>query len=244
VFKRRTRLTTWQAAARFFYPRGGWTRAVSYTIHRLRRLPDRPHRIARGIFAGIFVSFSPLFGFHFILAALVAWAIRGNILASLIATFFGNPITFPIIMSVSVELGNWMLGQPGGMQIPQVVAAFSRASVEMWHNIASLFTDDVAHWTSLGRFFHRVFLPYLVGGLIPGFIAGMAGYYLSLPLIGAYQKRRAKKIRARFDQVRADIAQRVEEEAARVAAEKLLADAGAVAGKGDDKTTGARRDSR
>ncbi len=243
MFKRRTRLTTLQAAAQFFYPRGGWTRAFSYTIHRLRRLPDRPHRIARGIFAGIFVSFSPLFGFHFVLAALVAWAIRGNILASLIATFFGNPITFPIIMSISVELGNWMLGQPGGMQIPQVVAAFSRASVELWHNITSLFTDEVAHWTSLGRFFWRVFLPYLIGGLIPGLIAGIAGYYLSLPLIGAYQKRRAKKIRARFDQVRADIAHRVEEEAARVAAEQRTREGSAVATQGSDERSGARQDS-
>jgi uncharacterized protein len=88
----------------------------------------------------------------------------------------------------------------------------------MWHNFASLFSDDVAHWTSLGRFFLAGLSALSVGGLIPGLIAGIAGYYLSLPLIGAYQKRRAKKIRARFDQVRADIAQRVEEEAARVAA--------------------------
>ncbi len=236
MFKRRTRLPAWQAAVQFFYPRGGWTRAVSYVVHRLRRLPDRPHRIARGIFAGIFVSFSPLFGFHFILAAILAWAIRGNILASLIATFFGNPITFPIIMSVSVELGNWMLGQPGGMQIPQVVAAFSRASVELWHNFASLFNDDVAHWTSLGRFFWRVFLPYLVGGLIPGFITAMAGYYLSLPVISAYQKRRQKKIRERFDKVRADLAERMLEEAARKAAIPEPDEAAVQ----DDKDTGAR----
>lgn len=195
-----------QTVTEFFYPRGGWRRALHYMRHRLSRLPDAPHRIARGIFAGIWVSFSPIFGFHFMLAALVAWAIRGNIIAALMGTFFGNPVTFPIIMGVSVELGNWMLGNPGGMPIPQVVAAFARSSVELWHNIQSVFTDDVAHWDNLGRFFGRVFLPYLVGGIIPGFLCGLAGYYLSLPVIGAYQKRRKKKLRERVEKLRQAIA--------------------------------------
>ncbi len=190
----------------FFYPRGGWGRALSYMRHRLGRLPDAPHRIARGIFAGIFVSFSPLFGFHFILSALVAWAIGGNVVASLIATFFGNPLTFPIIMTVSIEFGNWILGNDGGMPLPQVVAAFARASVEFWHNMQAMVTEDVPHWDNLARFFHRVFLPYLIGGILPGFICGLGGYYLSLPVIGAYQKRRKKKLRERIDKLRAAIA--------------------------------------
>ncbi|MFC7703109.1 DUF2062 domain-containing protein [Plastorhodobacter daqingensis] len=190
----------------FFYPRGGWRRALSYMRHRLGRLPDAPHRIARGIFAGVLVSFSPLFGFHFILAALVAWALRGNIIAALMATFFGNPLTFPIIMTVSIELGNWMLGNSGMMPLPQVVAAFARASVEFWHNVQATVTDDVANWDNLSRFFWRVFLPYLIGGILPGIISGLACYYLSLPVIGAYQKRRKKKLRERIDKLREAIA--------------------------------------
>ena len=42
----------------------------------------------------------------------MTWVLRGNILASLLATFIGNPVTFPIIATVSVELGTWMLGHP------------------------------------------------------------------------------------------------------------------------------------
>ncbi|MFD1911483.1 DUF2062 domain-containing protein [Halodurantibacterium flavum] len=202
VFRRRSKRSWGQAVVEFFYPRGGWGRAISYMRHRLGRLPDAPHRIARGIFAGVFVSFTPLFGFHFILAVLIAWAIRGNVIAALISTFFGNPLTFPIIMTVSIELGNWMLGNSGGMPLPQVVAAFARASVEFWHNIQSTFTADVAHWDNLSRFFWRVFLPYLIGGLLPGLICAFGCYYLSLPVIGAYQKRRKKKLRERIDRMR------------------------------------------
>ena len=199
------------------YPPGGWIRAISYVIHRLRRLPDKPHRIARGIAAGIFVSFSPFFGFHFLIAAGLAWLMGGNMVAALLATFVGNPLTFPIIMTVSVELGGWLLGHPGGLPLHAIVGAFAGASVELWENLRAVFTAQPAHWTSLIRFFHRVFWPYLVGGIIPGIGAGLTGYYLSLPVIGAYQKRRQKKLRERIEKLRELKAARAEA-AARAAA--------------------------
>lgn len=193
VFKRRDRRSVWQVLKSGVYPKGGWGRAASYVMHRLRRLPDPPHKIARGIAAGVFASFTPFYGFHFITAALIGFAMQGNILAALLATFVGNPLTFPLIATVSLELGHWMLGMKGGMPLPDIVAAFSRASLELWHNFTAIFTDEVAHWDRLGVFFHRVFLPYLVGGIIPGVIAATASYWLALPAVTAYQRRREKK---------------------------------------------------
>ena len=87
VFKRRTPRTYLQMLAEAFWPRGGWTRAFHYVKHRIRRLPDNPHRIARGVGAGVFVSFTPLFGLHFISAVASAWIVRGNMLAALLGTF-------------------------------------------------------------------------------------------------------------------------------------------------------------
>ncbi|MDE3026779.1 MAG: hypothetical protein KGH84_00085, partial [Paracoccaceae bacterium] len=40
-------------------------------------------------------------------------------------------------------------------------------------------------------------------GLVPGLIFGLSGYYLSLPLVAAYQKRRSKKLRDRIEKLRA-----------------------------------------
>lgn len=199
VFKRRKKRPIGTAIAELFYPRGGWGRALSYIRLRLSRLPDKPHRIARGIAAGVFASFTPLFGFHFITAAACAFMIRGNIIASLLATFFGNPLTFPIIMAVSVDLGNWMLGQPNDMQLPQIISALGHASAELWGNIASFYTGDPRQWEGLTRFFHRVFVPYLIGGAIPGLLTAWLMHYLSLPVILAYQKRRAKKMREQLE---------------------------------------------
>lgn len=202
VFRRRSKRSFSRKVAEFFYPRGGWRRATSYIVHRLRRLPDTPQRIGRGIACGIFASFTPLFGLHFVIAALCAWAIRGNVLAALLATFFGNPLTFPFIVAISVELGNWMLGQPGGMHFPQIMSAFGRATGELTYNLGAVFSGESAHWDRLGVFFWRVFLPYLIGGIIPGAISGLIGYFVTLPLIHAYRNRRRKKLRARFEKSR------------------------------------------
>lgn len=199
VFKRRNKRSWGRTVAEALWPRGGWTRAAHYMKHRLRRLPDAPHRIARGIFAGVFISFSPLFGLHFGAAAFLAWVMRGNLIASLMATFVGNPITFPFIAAFGVELGNWMLGHPGVMSPLEIFSDFGQAGAEFWQNIMSLFSSEPAHWDRLHRFFFRVYLPYLLGGVLLGIIGGVASYYISLPLILAYQHRRKKKLRDRLE---------------------------------------------
>ncbi|QYK41493.1 MAG: DUF2062 domain-containing protein [Paracoccaceae bacterium] len=204
VFKRRTKRSWLQWLSEGFWPKSGWGRALIYIQHRLRRLPDAPHRIARGIFAGVFISFTPLFGLHFFFAAGIAWLMRGNIIAALIATVVGNPITFPFIAALSVELGNWILGHGGEMTPLQIAAAFGQAGAELSANFWALFDADTpARWERLHRFFHRVYWPYMIGGLIPGIIAGLVGYYLSLPVIGAYQKLRKKRLADRFEKQRA-----------------------------------------
>ncbi len=209
MFKRNPR--SWaRMILEFFYPRGGWYRAASYVIHRLRRLPDPPHRISRGIAAGIFVCFTPFFGLHFLTAAILAWLMRGNILAAILATFFGNPLTFPIIAEISTDLGARMLGLPIEMHLPQIMAAFGNAMGDLAHNFKAMFTDDVAEWRRLGHFLHFVILPYTVGGIIPGIITAGFFYMLSRPAISAYQKRRIKKLKARYSRRMAEHAARAE----------------------------------
>lgn len=199
VFKRNPR--TWaQAIVEFFYPRGGWYRAANYVIHRIRRLPDPPGRIARGIAAGVFTCFTPFFGFHFITAAIIAWLVRGNLLAALMATFVGNPITFPFIAELSLGVGSWILGQPHDMHLLRVLEAFWHAGDDLWRNFKALFHPDlVANWDGLERFFRRVFLPYLVGSIPPGLGAALIAYGLSRPVLVAYQKRRVKQLRKRYE---------------------------------------------
>jgi uncharacterized protein (DUF2062 family) len=201
-----------QLIAEAFWPRGGWTRAFHYVKHRVRRLPDRPDRIARGVGAGVFVSFTPLFGMHFVSAALAAKALRGNILASLLGTFFGNPITFPFIAFSSMKLGHLLLGTRfDESEHATLFGKFVGAGQDLKHNFVAIFTEATTRWDNLYNFFNEVFLPYLVGGIVPGIAAGLLSYYLSEPVIAAYQKHRRKRLKARFEKLKARLHARTEE---------------------------------
>lgn len=204
VFKRRERRSWGRATWELLWPRGGWGRAIVYIRHRLSRLPDAPDRIARGVFAGVFVTFSPLYGFHFIAAFILAKLMRGNVIAALLTTFFGNPVTFPLIAALSLRLGYWMLG----MELPEkgaqwVFKSFGRASADLWWNIKAMFTPQTARWDQLIEFNQEVFFPYLIGGLIPGIISGLIAYYVSLPLITAYQNARRGRLQAKLRELAA-----------------------------------------
>lgn len=194
MFKRRDKRSPLRILQHWLYPAGGWRRGISYLGHRVRRLPDPPHRIARGLAAGVFVSFSPFFGMHLPLGALLAWAVRGNVVASLLATLVGNPVTFPFIAATALWTGERLFSLEAAVPLPRVLKAFSDAAGEVADNLVSLITGGEASWSHLSSFFEGVFLPYLIGGTVSGMVAAGIVHYLSLPLLEAYQRRRAQAL--------------------------------------------------
>ncbi|WP_171130557.1 DUF2062 domain-containing protein [Ruegeria sp. HKCCA6707] len=203
VFKRRDRRSPIQIASEFVYPRGGWTRAFLYVKHRVRRLPDTPDRIARGIGAGVFAAFTPFYGMHFVVAAIGARLIKGNILASLSGTFFGNPLTYVPIGVICLQTGHFLLGTEYDESDTQGLGSkFADALGDLKNNFFAIFSDRVADWRGLDKFYDDVFFPYMIGGIIPGLIAGVICYYLSYPLILTYQQRRRARIKAKFEEIK------------------------------------------
>ena len=83
-------------------------RIVSYYKLRLARLPDSNYAISSGFAWGAMGSFTPLLGFHFVLAVIFAYLIRGNFIAALIGTVVGNPITFPFIWGLIYKTGTYV----------------------------------------------------------------------------------------------------------------------------------------
>ena len=80
IFKRRDKPPFRERLREALYPRKGFWRGMDYIRKRLHRLPDSPHRIALGFACGAFASFTPFFTMHILLAAGLAWVMRGNIL--------------------------------------------------------------------------------------------------------------------------------------------------------------------
>ena len=204
IFKRRDPKTFGRSMAELVWPRGGWARAFHYVKHRVRRLPDSPERIARGIWAGVFITFSPLFGFHFLGAVLVARLMKGNILASLMATFVGNPLTFVFITLASLKSGHWLLGtelEEG--ELRALSRKFADAGSDLWHNTLSIFSPEKMDWSGLAIFSRDIFYPYLMGGIVSGIFFATVAYYLAVPVLYAYQKRRRGLIKAKFEAIKA-----------------------------------------
>ncbi|TBN39479.1 DUF2062 domain-containing protein [Paracoccus subflavus] len=211
MFKRKKPRTYGQLASELVYPPGGFRRATAYLWHRLRRLPDQPHRIARGMAAGVFLSFTPLHGFHFIVAALVSLAIRGNVLAAFLGTFAGNPLTTPFIALGAVGLGRTILGMPGDMSPQVIFREFAHATAETWRNVMAALGPGPTSWSGLSEFWHGIFVPYAVGGAVMGAVAATIAYYLTIPIVRRYHRRksllmarRIARIQGRSHRVRDD----------------------------------------
>lgn len=220
MFKRRTPLSYWQWFKEGFYPRAGWRRVINYTGYRLKRLPDTPHRISLGFACGAFASFSPLFGFHFFLAAGLAYLVRGNVLSSLIGTFFGNPLTFPIIGVVSYRTGLFLLGMgPEETAWRKIRHGIGDMFGSVWSGIKNLFGYGPTMWDGFIEFFHSVFIPYLIGGLIPGLITAVVIYFVTKPLVRAYQARRKGRLMEKIKEIRE---KREAEAAARLAEQETV----------------------
>ena len=200
MFKRRER----RSILRFFYEvifsLKGIKRAIEYVGIRLKRIPDTPHKISLGMSCGIFASFTPLFGLHFLIAGLLSYVLRANVLASLIGTFIGNPITFPIITVFNLKLGEWILGSneyssgDGG----KIFEGFLDFIFLIYK---SLFTEGSIGENSVPRmneFLYGVFIPYSLGGLILGIFIAVVSYFLLRPLVATYQKKRSALKAKRF----------------------------------------------
>lgn len=215
VFKRRNPRTLREWTREMVYPTGGFKRATRYVIHRMRRLPDTPERIARGVFAGSMIGFLPLPGMQFVSAWLASRAINGNLLAALLATFNTNPITTPFFAVLSVTLGHRILGIHKPLSAEYIGDALVNAGTDLWMNVLAIFGPGHARWDGLIQFWHEIYLPYFIGALGPGLLISGISYYITIPLVRAYQKARAATAKERNDR-RHKLRQALAETAARL----------------------------
>lgn len=179
VFKRRDKLPWGTRIKEWFAPKKGWRRGIEYLSLRMQRLPDSANSIALGFACGVYASFTPFFGFHFVIAAGLAWLFRSNLYASAIGTFFGNPITFGFIMWSSLTIGEAIMGIDTTLAEQLKVLGFLDKVILLLQNIPTLV------------------VPYFVGGLIPGLTCAVICYFLLIPVVKAYQQRRRKRMMER-----------------------------------------------
>ncbi len=175
VFRRRSPHPRLRHLKEFLWPTSGWNRSTQYLAHRVRRLPGTPYRIAAGFASGAAMSMTPFIGFHFVLSALLAWGVRGNILASAFGTVIGNPWTFPLIFWWNYTLGNAMMGEFGGGQELPGELTISFLLHHPW----------------------RVLFPMMLGAVPTGLVAWGITYGLVYLAVVSYRRARQGRLERR-----------------------------------------------
>ena len=208
MFKRRSYQPVHHRVGNLIWPRAGFRRSVTYIWHRVGRLHGTPHSIAGGFAAGAAISFTPFVGGHFLLAALIAWATRSNIVAGLLGTAVGNPWTFPFIWLWIYEIGH-RVGAGRALAIePDFVAIFTDLPGVVVKALIS-FDLDSAYFDNVWA----VLWPMMVGSIPTFFLVWLAIYFVLKPLVATYQAKRIMRRRRKHGKAR---------EAARLDAENLI----------------------
>ncbi len=135
LFRRREPVTISERLRAFFWPRKGLSRGLRCVVLRVLRLKSSPHSIAVGVAAGAASSLTPFFGFHIVFAVIIAALFSGNLLAAAITTALANPITIPVILTASYELGTALMEPQavpaiGGPEIARMIERLDLA--ELW----------------------------------------------------------------------------------------------------------------
>jgi uncharacterized protein len=173
-------------------------RSAKYVTKRILRLTASPHAVAAGIAAGVFASFTPFLGFHFVIAFLISYVIAGNFVAAALGTFFGNPFTFPFIWASTFAVGRFILtgataplfhnGAPH-TRLGEIDASgiFAIGFGGMAHKIASLWEPVVK--------------PMMIGAIPLGIIAGIFAYLTTRWVAVGFRNARKKRLAAKANAI-------------------------------------------
>jgi uncharacterized protein (DUF2062 family) len=187
LFKRRNPAHLVERLRVGLWPRRSFSRSARYVILRLKRLKSSPHRIAVGAAAGVFAVFTPFLGLQLILAGIVSTVLRGSIVASLLASFVGNPITYPLIWFATFNIGNALIGEETSLRI---VDLQSRASL-LWDGLGRLSPERVG--IALEGLW-PLFKPMVIGSLPLGGFAALATYMAVKKMIAASNARKRQRL--------------------------------------------------
>ena len=141
---------------------------------KLLELRDTPHAIAGGVAIGMFIGFTPLFGIKTLLCLGLAYLLRCNPIAAVIAVSLHDVVTpfWPVLLKLEYDIGAWILGHFN--ELPP------RINMHKFH------FQDMLKWTT----FFNVGLPLLVGSVFLSTPAAFLSYSGMLSLLQHREKKR------------------------------------------------------
>ncbi|MFD1197584.1 type IV secretion system effector BspA [Brucella gallinifaecis] len=175
LFQRRNPPTRKERIRTLVWPRRSFARSFKYGGKRVLRIAASPHAVAAGLAVGVFAAFTPFFGFHLIIAIVLAYFLAGNIAAAALGTTLANPLTLPFIWGSTYELGRFVIS--GDME--------NAPPMHLGHALQTMKLAEV--WTPLLK-------PMLFGSTILGAIFAVIAYFVTRFAVTAFRRRRLERL--------------------------------------------------
>lgn len=135
---------------------------------------DPPEVVAASFAVGVAISFTPLFGLHFVMALALAWLLRLKTMDVVLGTLVVNPLTFVPVATAALPIGRFVL----------------RANLEASDalHLRELLTPGF--WSAAGPKMRLMGLQWATGMFILSFVAGAVTYAIVLRLIRLHRARK------------------------------------------------------
>lgn len=140
---------------------------------------DSPPEVVAASFAiGVAISFTPLFGLHWVMALALAFALKLNKVDVLLGTLVVNPLTLPAVGAVAIPIGRFLL------------RARREAIAHLpWHEMFRR-----SFWTAAGPTMKAIGFQMAVGMFALSVVAGALTYVVLLRLIRRHRARVAARV--------------------------------------------------
>ena len=134
---------------------------------------DPPEVVAASFALGVAISFTPLFGLHFWMAILMAFALKLNKVDVVLGTLVVNPLTFGPVSAAAIPIGRMLL----------------RARKEAMTHLPWSEMLSRSFWESAGPRVRAIGVQWTVGMFALSFLAGALTYAV---LVRVLRSRRAR----------------------------------------------------
>lgn len=163
---------------------------------RILRESGTPEAIGRGVAVGIIVGMTPIIGLQMTVAALMAWAVRGNPVAAILPVWLTNPFTIPPVFWVEYQVGVFFMSSVGGGGAGgKVVECFDEFRHLLHEGVGQVgfLTATWRYTSSLLDLGGSVFLPMLLGGVVLGVVMAVPSYFVASRAVRLVRERRKAK---------------------------------------------------
>jgi uncharacterized protein len=140
-----------------------WKKRIKHIL----TLDSHPGHIAAGFAVGVFISFTPFFGLHTVIAIVAAFVFRLNKLTCITGAWINTPMTVPPVMVISYKLGRLLLG----------------------HTPQELHIKKELSWQYAMKLLEKNGTPLLLGTSIIGLVAAVISYFLCYYLVVRFRQK-------------------------------------------------------